>query len=203
MQATVTELLRAGQTGPIHGVKTATGETVPADHVVLAAGVACGPLGASVGITVPLSSPPGLLIHTKPIDQRLIKSVVYATTCHMRQTTDGRILCGTDFAGGDPGPDPAAAAAELLAKVKAAFKPSPAVDALELDYYTVGKRPLPKDGLPILGDTGVEGLSIAVMHSGVTNAAIVGELLSDKILTGKEDPALKSFALQRFAAKTT
>lgn len=213
---TVTALLRSDHDGKgnVTGVQTATGETIQADHVVLAAGVGTTALAASVGVTVPVSGPAGLLIHTKPIpipiapgeeeeeDQkprRLLNSVIYGTALHMRQTPDGRILAGTDFAGGDPGADPAATASELLARVKASFRPSAEVDAIELDYFTVGYRPKPKDGLPILGATGVEGLSVAVMHSGVTNAAIVGELLSELILKGKEDPALKHFALERFS----
>lgn len=183
----------------IKGVKTATGEVIEADHVVLAAGMGCVALAASVGLTVPVSSPPGLLIHTKPVGERLLNSVIYAQGLHMRQAPDGRILSGSDFAGGDPGADPVAAANELLTKLKAAFKPSAAVEGLELDHFTVGYRPVPKDGLPILGATGADGLSIAVMHSGVTNAAIVGELLSATILTGKEDPALANFALKRFS----
>lgn len=199
----VTGLLKeeeeAGGGGKIKGVKLATGEAIEADHVVLAAGVGSVELAASVGVTVPVTGPAGLLIHTKPVAERLLHSVIYATALHMRQTPDGRILSGTDFAGGAPGPDPAATANELLGRLKASFKPSAAVDAIELDYFTVGYRPKPKDGLPILGATGVEGLSIAVMHSGVTNATIVGQVLSDSILTGKEDPALHNFALNRFS----
>jgi glycine/D-amino acid oxidase-like deaminating enzyme len=62
----------------------------------------------------------------------------------------------------------------------------------------VGYKPTPKDGLPIIGPTGLEAVSVAVMHSGVTNAAIVGELLSKQILTGEMDPNLEHFRLDRF-----
>lgn len=206
---TVTELLVLGPNpssgdnhNTIKGVKTAAGATLAADHVVLAAGLGAVPLAASVDVTLPLADPPaaGLLIHTTPAPAGLLRSsVVCAPTLHMRQSPDGRLHAGTDFAGGDPGPDPDAAARALLARVKAAFRPGhPGVDALALDYVTVGYRPKPRDGLPILGATGVAGLSVAVMHSGVTNAAIVGELLSERILTGREDPALKDFSLSRF-----
>lgn len=204
---TVTELLVSGPNpsggdNTIQGVKTAAGATLAADHVVLAAGLGAVPLAASVGVALPLADPPaaGLLIHTTPAPARLLRSsVVCAPALHMRQSPDGRLHAGTDFAGGDPGSDPDAAARALLARVKAAFRPGhPGVDALALDYVTVGYRPKPRDGLPILGATGVAGLSVAVMHSGVTNAAIVGWLLSERILTGREDPALKDFSLSRF-----
>lgn len=183
----------------LKGIKTSTGEIIEADHVVLAAGVGSAPLCASVGITVPISSPAGMLIHTKPVETRLLNTVIYAKQLHLRQTVDGRILSGSGFAGGDPGPDPSATAKEVFARAKAAFKPSDVVDGLELDYFTVGYRPTPKDGLPIIGETGINGLSIAVMHSGVTNAAIVGQLLSEYVLTGKKDPSLDEYSLKRFS----
>ena len=51
-----------------------------------------------------------------------------------------------------------------------------------LDHYTVGKRPLPIDGRPKIGRLKnsigeiIKGVYIAVMHSGVTNAPIAGNL---------------------------
>ena len=118
----------------------------------------------------------------------------------MRQTLDGRILAGVDEAGGDPGEDPQRTAEQLLAKVKEALK---GTDDLELDYYTVGRRPTPADGYPILGDTGLEGLSLAVMHSGVSLAPVVGQLISQLVLAGKADPALADFSLARFSNLTS
>lgn len=196
--AAATSLIRDGGSGEITGVVTSLGETIPADHVVLAAGVGCKPLCAAVGVTIPLKSPPGLLVRSKPVDKRILNHLVYTNRGHMRQTADGRILGGSDFAGGDPGQDPGATAREQFAKIRASFEPAIG-GLLELDTFTVGNRPTPEDGIPILGATGVEGLSVAVMHSGVTNAALVGELLAESIISGKEDPALKDFALTRFS----
>lgn len=194
-----------GEGGAIRGILLATGEEITADHVVLAAGVGCVPLCASAGgggggVTVPLKSPPGLLVRSRPIvdGRRILHHVVYTPLGHMRQTADGRILGGSDFAGGDPGADPAATAREQFAKIRAGFAPA-IRDLLELETFTVGYRPTPDDGIPILGATGVRGLSLAVMHSGVTNAALVGELLAESVLTGKEDPCLKDFSLKRFS----
>ncbi|PSR78719.1 FAD dependent oxidoreductase, partial [Coniella lustricola] len=184
----------------VNGIITSTGETVYADHVILAAGIGSIALGATAGVTVPLKdpAPPGLLVHTKPIPRRILHHIVYNTQGHMRQTAvEGRILAGADFVGGDPGADPSATARAHLETVKASFQPAER-ELLEFDYYTIGYRPQPLDGMPVIGDTGVEGLSLAVMHSGVTNAALVGELLASKVLTGKEDEALKAFALSRF-----
>ncbi|KAF3770236.1 hypothetical protein M406DRAFT_354338 [Cryphonectria parasitica EP155] len=183
----------------VTGIVLSSSETLLADHVVLAAGVACVDLCTTAGITVPLKTPApaGLLVHSKPLRKRILHHVVYNPQGHMRQTADGRILAGSDFVGGDPGPDPLATARAQLEKAKMCFQPEER-ETLELDYFTVGYRPQPEDGLPILGETGLEGLSLAVMHSGVTNAALVGEILAETVLTGKADPALEIFSLKRF-----
>ncbi|KAJ4354067.1 uncharacterized protein N0V89_005800 [Didymosphaeria variabile] len=186
--------------GKIAGVVLDGGKEVRADHVVLAGGLGSVPLLAAEGVALPLTPEAGLLINTVPTERKLLNGVVYSTELHLRQTADGRIRSGSDFGGSDPTDDPQAVADELFAKVQAAFKGG---DAIEYDYYTIGYRPTPADGLPILGETGVDGLTVATMHSGVSNGAIVGKLISELVLTGEKDPALADFALARFSNGTT
>lgn len=190
----VTEFLK--QDGRIAGVVTAGGVEVKADHVVLAAGVGSVPLLAAENVTLPVTGVAGLLVNSKPTEAKLLSGIVNAEQLHLRQTLDGRIRSGSEFSGGNPGDDPQKTAEELFSKVQGAFVGG---HELEFDHYTVGYRPTPEDGLPILGATGLDGVTVAVMHSGVTNAAIVGQLLSQQILTGVTDPALADFELSRFA----
>lgn len=138
----------------------------------------------------------GLLVNTVPIEKQLIDTIAYTNDLHLRQTLEGRIRFGSDYSGADPGNDPKAVADDLFAKLQAAFKDG---DEIEYDYYTVGYRPTPEDGFPILGETGVDGLTVAVMHSGVSNGAIVGELITKQVLTGEKDPILANFLLSRFS----
>lgn len=198
----VTRILKEAD-GRVTGLVLATGEELRADHVVLAAGVGSVPLCASVGIDLPLNvpAPAGLLVRSKPLPKRILNYTIYTLRGHMRQTADGYILAGSDFIGGDPGSDPEATARQQLDKVKANLKPEYG-NLLEYDCFTIGYRPQPRDGLPIIGSSGLQGLDIAVMHSGVTNAALVGELLAEKILIGKEDASLKDFTLKRFTDTT-
>jgi glycine/D-amino acid oxidase-like deaminating enzyme len=200
--ATVASLLRDGDR--VKGVTTLSGKQFLADHVVLAAGVGSTPLCASVGITLPVSGNAGLLVHSKPLGKRLLNGLVISNGPHMRQTADGRIVAGAGFAGSDPGREPQSTAEELFGRVKGMFSLEPDdEDAFQLDFFTVGYRPTPQDGLPILGASGLEGLTLAVMHSGVTLAAIVGEVLTDQIVNGKDDPALEAFRLSRFNSAAT
>ncbi|KAF5012473.1 hypothetical protein FDECE_1463 [Fusarium decemcellulare] len=185
--------------GRVSGVILASGEEVQGDHVVVAAGLGSVSLLASEGLALSVTSVPALLVNSKPTE-KLLSEVINSKYLYMRQTADGVIRAGCEYPGDDPGDNPEQTARDVFAKLRQAF-----VDGsnLEFDHYTIGHKPVPEDALPIIGPTGLEGLSIAVMHSGVTNAAIVGELLSKQILTGETDPALFNFRLDRFTSQTT
>ncbi len=185
------KLLQSG--GQIVGVVTSAGMH-EADYVVLAAGAGAVPIAASAGITLPLSTPAGLIVHSRPVSKRL-NGLVMTPRLHMRQTAEGRIIAGTDFGGGDPGKDHQASAAELFARVKAMIADN---GDLTFDFFTVGYRPTPADGFPIIGNAGRPGLYFAVMHSGVTLAPLAGLLVADELLSDKTDESLMPFRLQRF-----
>ena len=183
------------KSGKIVAVLTDKGQ-IDTDHVLLAAGGAVPALAATVGITVPVEAPPGLIVHSKPA-QKLLNGLVIATELHVRQTLEGRIIAGSDFGGTDPGTDPEGAANELFARVKSFLKGG---DALDMDYYTIGYRPTPKDGFPIIGSvSGLEGFYLAVTHSGVTLAPAIGRFAAEEILQGRDEPLLAPYRLSRFA----
>jgi glycine/D-amino acid oxidase-like deaminating enzyme len=114
----------------------------------------------------------------------------------MRQTAEGRIVIGADFGGADPGADAGATAHALFAETKAMLR---GADALALDFHTVGYRPTPADGFPIVGRAdGLAGLYLAVMHSGITLAPAVGLFAVDELLKGRRDPLLAPYGPSRF-----
>jgi glycine/D-amino acid oxidase-like deaminating enzyme len=85
----------------------------------------------------------------------------------------------------------------LFEVTKAALR---GADGLEFDFHTVGYRPTPADGFPIIGRAeGVSGLYIAVMHSGITLAPAVGLFATREILKGERDPLLAPYGSERFA----
>lgn len=188
--AAVSGLIRSGDR--ISGVVTSAG-MIEADHVVLACGAGSAPLAASIGIALPIETPPGMIVHSRPCEKRLT-GLVMAPELHMRQTAEGRIVAGSDFGGAEPGADQLATASALFAKLRQSLVQS---QSLAMDFFTVGYRPTPKDGLPIIGNA-CDGLYVAVMHSGVTLAPLAGLLASSEILAGNEDPALAPYRLSRF-----
>jgi glycine/D-amino acid oxidase-like deaminating enzyme len=180
--------------GKVTGVRIADG-VLAADAVVVASGVNTPKLAATLGVTVPIDAPPGLIVHSKPVP-KMLNGLIIAPELHVRQTHDGRIIAGSDFGGTDPGSDAEGAARDLFAKLKAFLKGG---ESLEMDFYTVGYRPTPQDGVPILGAAGnVEGLYLAVTHSGITLAPAIGRFAAEEILAGAEEPLLAPYRLSRF-----
>jgi glycine/D-amino acid oxidase-like deaminating enzyme len=73
-------------------------------------------------------------------------------------------------------------------------------DDLMLDFHTIGYRPMPADGFPIVGALESRpGAYVAVTHSGVTLAPVIGLFATEEILTGRRDPLLRPYGLDRFA----
>lgn len=191
-------------TGTVASLKTASGRTVgvdldgifvAADEIVLAAGIATPELAATAGIAVALDMPPGLIVHSMP-HATLLNGLVLAEDLHMRQTAEGRLIAGADFGGADPGADAGQTARDLFARMQGMLH---GADDLGFGLFTVGKRPTPKDGFPILGrPAGLDGLYLAVMHSGITLAPAVGLFAAEELLFGRRDALLEPYRATRF-----
>jgi glycine/D-amino acid oxidase-like deaminating enzyme len=72
-------------------------------------------------------------------------------------------------------------------------------ERLEFERYTIGYRPMPSDGFPIIGRAdGLAGLYLAVTHSGVTLAPAIGLFAAEELLAGRQEPLLAPYRLRRF-----
>ena len=136
----------AEEHGRVVGVMTDEG-VIHADETVVAAGASTAQLLDSVGLTFKMTAPAGLLSHSKPAP-KLLNGLVMTPGLHIRQTAEGRIVAGTDFAGADPEGNAEGLAAELQAKVEAMVA---GAEGLGLDFFTVGYRPTPADGFSAIG----------------------------------------------------
>ncbi len=170
-------------------------EDLRADVVVLATGTDSQALAEDLGVALPLANKPGLLIQCRGVPPTL-RRVVLSPEAHFKQDPDGRIVAGEDFGGGSPPSDPQATADRLLARIKRRLKGG---EKLYLEAMTVGLRPIPKDGLPVLGFAPeCDGLYLAVMHSGVTLAPIAGRLAAQEIVEEQTTETLDPFRPARF-----
>ena len=183
----------AEEHGRVVGVMTDEG-VIHADETVVAAGAGTAQLLDSIGLTFNMSAPAGLLTHSKPAP-KLLNHLVMTPGLHIRQTAEGRIVAGTDFAGADPEGNAEGLAADLQAKVEAMIA---GAAGLGLDFYTVGYRPTPADGFSAIGRPhSKSGLYLVVTHSGVTLAAGLGLFAAGELLSGTRDPLLATFSPDR------
>jgi glycine/D-amino acid oxidase-like deaminating enzyme len=75
----------------------------------------------------------------------------------------------------------------------------PAAADAAYDHLTLGYRPLPQDGLPVVGPFPANpDVYIAVMHSGVTLAPIMGRYISHEILNDNSIDELAPYRPERF-----
>ena len=75
----------------------------------------------------------------------------------------------------------------------------PVVEGVPIREVRRGRRPIPKDGHPILGFTEkIPNLYLSVMHSGVTLAPLIGECAAIEILDGVRVGFLERYRLERF-----
>lgn len=183
--------------GRLIGVRTTAGD-FELDVVVIAAGVDTAKLGAMVGVDVPLVESPGVLAHTKPASL-LVDRVVLSPGAHVKQKLDGRVVAGMGF-GAAPASLPSEEEGQKV--LEAGRQYIPGLAKLSLEKVTLGYRPLPKDGFPLIGfPDGAPGVYLAVMHSGVTLCPIVGRLAAIEILDGVEVELLSSYRHSRFDSK--
>jgi D-hydroxyproline dehydrogenase subunit beta len=194
IRATVTALTEAQ--GGVTGIETDLGP-MPATRIVLATGTGTLALLEPIGATLPMLKRPGLMIRTNP--QPPICPLVLATPeQEVRQDSDGALVAPA-HAGHQSdhaetlGAFPVVVNATLQ-RLRALF---PGQD-IHFAHQAMAMRPVPSDGLPVVGQGPVEGLWLAVMHSGATLAPVVAELLAEEITDSPDSPLLKDFRPARF-----
>jgi glycine/D-amino acid oxidase-like deaminating enzyme len=180
--------------GRVVGVRTSGGDVL-ADETVIAAGLGASQLAASADLSLPMRSSPGMLVISRPLP-RIIRNVVMTPEVYARQSPAGRVIASVDFDSEDDAT--ASQLAEAVATdLRKGFR---GADLLQVDSYSVTHRPNLIDGLPAIGRIeGVEGVYLAVMHSGVTLAPLVGRFAADEILNSRRDALLRTFGPKRFA----
>ena len=192
--------VRAGRVGAVW----MSDESIQCDAVVLAAGVGTTGLAELAGIHVPQEESPGVVVRTDPRPP-VVRSVValYAPPIdggtqevHIRQGTDGVVTIGEGSQESLARDDSAEHAAVLLERASAYL---PELSGATPTPVPVGYRPMPIDGMPVIGFTqAVPNLYVALMHSGITLAPLVGELTAMEVLDGARVDILDHYRPERF-----
>jgi glycine/D-amino acid oxidase-like deaminating enzyme len=178
------------------------GDRIEATTVVVAAGAETTALLERFGWEIPMDPSPGLLAVTRPVEP-LLEGTVYVypqsgTSVHLRQMSDGRVLIG-ERAQDEVAKRPTLEHARLL--LHQAQRSFPALEATDVDHFTVEWRPMPRDRMPIVGRLpGLTSIYVATGHSGVTIAPALAKFVTQEIVHGTEVSRLKAFRPARFSA---
>ena len=196
----VAALALAETGGRITGVATPQG-VIEASRVVIAAGTGAAALVEPLGITLPMLPRPGLMLVTRPVPQGP-SHVCVSPDMEFRQRPDGRIVAPTAAQHQSDTADCIEGRVDRVAEaaVDRLRAYLPGLD-LALERVMLAFRPVPGDELPVIGPAGPEGLYLAVMHSGVTLAALVAERVAQE-LAGDEAADLAPYRPGRFATGT-
>ena len=195
--------------GRLTSVVTAGG-SIPADRLVLATGAAPNVPRDIAAIDIPQRSRPGVIAITEPVPRRL-QHIISAPGVHMHQRNDGRIVLGEQ----DGAPQNDAHALRLAARpndfpdamvaqqhaarmLAVAERFSPGIAQSKIERVSIGWRPLPVDGHPVIGASpNRPDIYLAIMHSGVTLAPIVGQLAAREITAEVTVPQLSDYRPER------
>jgi len=164
---------------------------------VLAAGVDVAPLCAAIGVDLPVAASPAVLMRFDA-PQGLVRTLVSCPEVEVRQTTDGLLLAAEAHSGEVDRNDLQRSARATLQRLRQTFTGAQDVRLVEA---RIGVRPMPVDGLPIIGPLPDRpGGFVAVMHSAVTFAPVAGRLVAAEVVDGLDSSELRHVRPHRFAA---
>ena len=180
----------------ISAVQTNIGE-MQCDMVAIATGAATQNGLEGFEWRLPMQNKKGLIVQTAPLPQ-LINHVLMTNDVHFKQNADGSLTAGEIFSGDlKESMVPLDVASDVVSRIS---KKLNFTGNLIAENIRIGVRPIPIDGFPVVGDIqGYKGVFIAVMHSGVTLAPLVGELLASEMLQATKSSLLNSFRPIRFS----
>ena len=177
---------------------------IKADKIIYACGTSSNKVARGNYLKPPT---PGLIVTSKPFKQTINKILV-GPGVHVYQNRDGVVILG------DQGNPPSSHNQRLFLKpkyfpdleismehgqriVNIATHFIPQFKDLAIKKVEIGWRPLPLDGKPVVGFLNdVE--YIATMHSGISLAPIVAELVRDELMFNVKSELLNDFRPQRF-----
>ncbi|MFF4411739.1 glycine oxidase ThiO [Streptosporangium sp. NPDC001559] len=165
----------------VTGVRLASGETIGADLVVLAAGAWSGGLEGLPSDAVPPVRPvKGQIMRLRsatPILGRCVRGVVHGSPVYLVPRGDGEVVVGATQE--EMGFDTRVTAGGLWELLRDARELVPGVTELQVHDVVAGLRPGTPDNLPLVGPSAAAGLSLATGHhrGGVLLAPLTADLL--------------------------
>ena len=193
------------RSGKLSSINTSLGE-IETDLIIFATGIDTNSLINKKVLRDPTA---GIIIKTKPYNS-IINKIIVGPGIHIHQQNDGRLIIGEQDGApeshkmrlkGYPSKFPSSMLAyqhanKILNTAKSFIK---SMDEVELESVHIGWRPLPLDGLPIIGFINSDQDSyVASMHSGISLGPIVGKIVAQEITENINNNLLNNFRPSRF-----
>lgn len=164
-----------------HGIDTELGR-LDADRVVVCAGVQTPGLISDVFDRLNVQQKPGLLLRSAPLPP-ILSHILVTPEGEIRQDPDGRLIMpATVSHQGDMSERIDTSLGQIFndaeVRISNVLRGGTQVRWAEA---ALGQRPVPDGDLPVIGPVS-DGVYVAVMHSGMTLAAITAELAVSEIL---------------------
>jgi glycine/D-amino acid oxidase-like deaminating enzyme len=176
--------------GRVSAVRLASGRQLAVAAVVNCAGPKADQVAAFAGLRLPMRNTLGVLVYTSPVAVA-VSRVIHAPHVNVRPDGGGRLLLHSEEIDRTKDTDRVVAAGRAL---------YPGLLAATVESVRVGERPIPADGLPVLGRAvDVPNFHFAVSHSGATLSVHVGDLVAAEALGDDQGDALATFRLERFS----
>lgn len=194
------------ENGRAVGAATEKGGRYEADAVLLATGPSVPAMVAEAGQRIDDGTPVALLVVTKPLAHPL-KAVLNTPRVAVRPAPGGAFSVDADWAADEVETNAdgsynvkQSTLDDLLVEASKVMEGNP---KLEVASYGAGRKPIPGDGDPVMGELqAIPGYFVAFSHSGATLGLIVGELIGYEMATGARHPMLSAFRPERFAGRT-
>jgi glycine/D-amino acid oxidase-like deaminating enzyme len=196
--ARVVDLIMAADR--VTGVRLADGRQYDADTVVNCAGRWTNEATRDAGLHLPLAPTVGFLVLTPPVAAGL-RRVVRTAVIDARPDGAGRLMLHwnpTDpTLSLDARLSPSMSEARDL--VRRARQLLPSIGEIEAEAVRIGIRPIPGDHVSAIGPMPrTSGYYVAVTHSGVTLAPLLGMAAADEIVRGRQRAEFAPFRPARF-----
>lgn len=198
--ARVTEIETAG--GKVTGVVTEDGGRLAADVVISCAGRWSDEVMRAAGIECPMAPSVGLIAVSTPTTIR-INGLVHSPVLSLKSDGAGRVMMrGVKWDDTVDAATPTSPVPEACQPIfDEALRYLPDLAGARVEAARIGVRPVPADKKPLVGPVpGIDGLFLAVMHSGVTMGPLIGRMLATEIASGVMDPRLEQFRPERLVA---
>ena len=191
--------------GKLSSINTSRGE-IETDLIIFATGTNTNSL---INKKVLKEPTPGIIIKSKPY-KKIINKIIVGPGIHIHQQNDGRLIIGEQDGApknhkmrlkGYPTKFPSKLIADqhfnnMLDQTKSFIKN---IDNVEVESVEIGWRPIPLDGLPIIGFlNSKQDTYVASMHSGISLGPIVGKIVAQEITENINNKLFNDFRPSRF-----